>query len=417
MSIGLKLLASILKSGDLNKYLGMGLSDELFMPSEKDVFAVVESHIKKHGVVPHPSTVTAAVADLPLPDAVPEPPDFYFEQVRDRFVTNTLRNAMLKTKDLLVSGSISEAVTLIIGTATGLSLKTHEKSIVDFRHAMKLITQEYTKQQKGEHEGIPFGWPYLDEMSAGMQPGDFVSIIGRPQQGKTQCLLRIGQQAWRQQHKPVLLVSMEMKPIPLMQRLINLEFQTNLSQLKKGELTTKKYNQLKNGMLALEDHDVPFWIIDGNLTATVDDVWALCQQLKPAMVLADGAYLFQTDNPRDSRWEKMAKSAERLKGDIASNLNIPVVATYQFSKESVKKKKKGDKLGLEDIYGSDTIAQLSSVALGILEEESAETINAKTITILKGRNGECGEFKINFNYATGNFEQWLEESLYDMQFV
>lgn len=417
MSIGLDLLASIVKSGDLNKFISLGLSDDLFLPSEKDVFAAVEGHIKKYGVVPHFSTVGEYVPDLPLPELVPEPPDFYFEKVRNRYTTNSLRAAMLKTKDLLVAGSITEAVNLIVGTATAISVKINEASIVDFRKSMKLICNEYVKQVKGENTGVPFGWSYLDDLSSGMQPGDFISIVGRPQQGKTQCLLKIGHSAWKRNNVSTLLVSMEMKPLPMMQRLANLDQKINLSHLKKGELTTKKYNELKKGLLQLENHDVPFWVIDGNLTTRIDDVWALCLQLKPGLVLVDGAYLMQTDNPRDSRWEKMAKSAEGLKKDIASNLGIPAAATYQFSKDSSKKKKKGEKPGLEDIYGSDTVAQLSSVALGILEEDSAENINTKTVTVLKGRNGEMGEFKINFNYQLGDFSQFVEENLYSLQFV
>jgi hypothetical protein len=53
-------------------------------------------------------------------------------------------------------------------------------------------------------------------------------------------------------------------------------------------------------------------------------------------------------------------------------------------------------MGLEDIAGADAIGQIASVVLGLLQEESIESLMTKRFEILKGRSGEVGSFDTNW---------------------
>jgi len=133
----------------------------------------------------------------------------------------------------------------------------------------------------------------------------------------------------------------------------------------------------------------------------------LSRQLKPGVVFIDGAYLLRSTS-RVPRWERLTENAERLKGELAEALNIPVVISYQFNRE-VKKGAKAENVGLENIAYTDAIGQLSSVVLGLLQDESVETLMRRRIEILKGRNGEQGSFEVHWIFDTGpNFMDFSE---------
>jgi hypothetical protein len=116
----------------------------------------------------------------------------------------------------------------------------------------------------------------------------------------------------------------------------------------------------------------------------------------------------------------VAENCELLKEEIAGNLGIPVAASWQFSREAAKKmgSKKGGAVGLEDIGYTDAIGQISSIVLGLLEEDNVETMKKKTVTIMKGRSGESGEFKINWQFEPVlNFDHFVEQEVGELEYL
>jgi replicative DNA helicase len=172
-------------------------------------------------------------------------------------------------------------------------------------------------------------------------------------------------------------------------------------------MTTKGYDKVFGELVKIEDHGSKFWIVDGNLTATIDDIWAIVRQLKPDAVFVDGAYLVKVQDKRLTKWDRIGYVAEDLKSKVATNLKVPVFASYQFNKQMLKKKDMTE-VGLDDIYGSDVIGQVSSVVLGVFDDPSVESLVRKRITLLKGRNGEVGSFEINWDFLNMDFSEVTE---------
>ena len=94
--------------------------------------------------------------------------------------------------------------------------------------------------------------------------------------------------------------------------------------------------------------------------------------------------------------------------------NIPVVASWQFNRGAEKKMEKDKQVGLEDIGYTDEIGQLSSVVLGLMQEESIETIMTREVRILKGRDGEVGTFYTKWDFINMDFGE-LEKTPKGMQ--
>lgn len=390
--------------------MGLNLSAELFKESEGLLYSMVVNHLHKYGKLPSPVTVeeTAGFEDA-LVEAS-EPPAFYLEGVERRYLQNSMKAFMNEAGSILKEADRDplEAFDLLLNGVSGLNRHRNRNNLIDFRDSAEMVYEEYVKQKTmGDDYGLMFGWPSVDEMTGGLKPGDFASFVGRPASGKTFKLLYNAMNAWTVGKTP-LFISMEMSKTVILQRMAAMHTHKPLTHLMKAEMTTKAFAAMMDILTKVKEKEEALWIVDGNLATTVDDIIMLSRQLKPSAIYVDGAYMLRHPNPRTNRFERQTENAEWLKQRVATDLGIPVVASYQFGKEMAKKKKAGGptvKAGLEDIYGSDAIAQLSTMVFGLLQEDTVETQKEREVEILKGRNGETGRFKINWDFHGMNFTE------------
>lgn len=417
MSLGITLLTSLVKHNSLKEYMRLSIDEKYFKPSERELYKAVATHVFKYGIPsPHTFEEMAAECDVDVPVAH-EPPEYYMEKVRERYISDTLKLAVQGAGVKIKEGDSYQALEDLTKQVIDLSIQKIGGQIVDLRDSWPIVKKVMNEKLWKTEQGIKMGWPYLDNMAEGLRGGDMVSYIGRPGMGKTFQLLYTGHNAWYNQKVPVLLISMEMIPLLILQRLTAMHGGVSLTALKKAEMSSESATKLGVKMTNLGSHEVPYYIVNGNLTATVEDIWQLCKQLKPGLLLVDGAYLVRTKDARMGKFERIGHVAESLKSMIATELDIPVIATYQFNRDAKKKTKKDEKPGLEDIYGSDVIGQVSSIVLGLLEDDGVETIERRRVDILKGRSGETGFFYSKWDFVTMDFSEWDEEKLEGLQFL
>lgn len=215
-----------------------------------------------------------------------------------------------------------------------------------------------------------------------------------------------GYHAMVAQKKKVLAVSMEMSTPLILERVVAMHAKVPMTHVHKGELTG--FQQKKVEHLLVEAKDLPgkMWILDGNFMASVSEIMSLVSQFQPDLLLVDGAYLLGHEDHRMNKYQRAEANIELIKRGVSS-FDIPAILSYQFNRDAAKKvsKKDGEKVGLQDIAHSDAIGQTSSIVLGMFEEETVETLYSRYISVLKGRHGEIGGFKINWDFKTMDFSQ------------
>lgn len=419
-TIGKRFLAAVIKQNKTGEYLRFGKIRLLFKNHELDMFDFVDKHAKQYGKLPSADTVLAGIKEE-LPDA-PEPPEFYFDQLKDRHIELCLKDITIKAGELLQPGNKKpkEALDLMVERLMDVARVTYSQGITDYRDAVSSVWPDYVaKVMDISQAGIELGWPTLDQMTGGVIGGDMVSFVGRPATGKSFNLLWSALHTWKAQNRVPLFISMEMKPLLLEQRLAAMDASVPLSHLKvigANALTSIEGEKLKKTFTKNKAAEQPFWIVDGNLSTSVEEIYNLCRQLKPDVVFIDGAYMLKHPNPRMDRYTRVAENCELLKKDVCTNLNIPTVCSWQFSREA-NKKKKDERPGLDDIAYSDVIGQVSSVVLGIFEEESVETLAGRRIDILKGRSGETGFFRTAWDFHKMSFSEIKDKELEDLIYV
>lgn len=231
-------------------------------------------------------------------------------------------------------------------------------------------------------------------------------------------LLYTSLNAWHIGRTP-LFVSMEMMALIIQQRLTAMQTHKKLTDLLKAELSTQAYKDMMLQLKALKAIPNPFWVLDSNLASNVDDILQYVMLLNPSCLFVDGGYLLEHPDKKMGKWDKQAENARLLKQVVATDMGIPVAVSYQLSKQSAKSKKKGkgEADGMEDVYGSDEMAQLSTVMLGLYDNEAnVEAKTKRTVKILKGRNGETGQFDINWDFSSKmDFSEIVPEDPHTMQ--
>jgi replicative DNA helicase len=399
----------------------MALGDHLFKETELPLYSLIHTHVTKYGKIPSQVTIEGING---MDDAVveaPEPPKFYYDEVQKRYLHGALKSTIQEVSLLLVEKAPEAAMDVMLRYTASLYKQSRRASLFDFREAEELIHQSYMAQKlMGSDITLPYGWPTLDEMSGGMRGGDFVTFVGRPMAGKTFKLLYTALNAWNLGRTP-LFVSMEMLALIIQQRLTAMQTHKKLTDLLKAELSTQAYKDMMLQLRALKAIKQPLWVLDSNLASTVDDILQYVMLLNPSCLFVDGGYLLDHPDKKFSKWDKQAENARLLKQIVATDLQIPVVVSYQLGKASAKAKKKGNGKGeadgMEDVYGSDEMAQLSTVMLGLYDNEAnVEAKKKRTVKILKGRNGETGQFDINWDFsAQMNFSEIVPEDPHTMQ--
>lgn len=397
-------ISSLVQGQNVGQLLDLGKVDHLFKEYEQPMFDFLMNHAKQYGKFPSYETVKAHTKeDLPK---VTEPAKYYRDLLQEKWVQEVIKTAMTDAQKAMVNNptSASEAMNLLGSAVMQVQFQKNSNKLVDFTKSAGTLIPAYVALQHAESGmGTQFGWPTLDAMSGGIGKGDLISFVGRPAMGKTWFLLWAALHAHQKQKKKVLFISMEMAIMPIQLRLAAMIFNMPYTKYLKGQLSSKLWEKFKAGITALGHFDVPFYVVDGNLSATVEDAWSLVTALQPDSVYIDGGYLMQHPKERD-RFKRVAENCNLMKMTLSPL--APTTVSWQFSRSAAPgKKKKGEKPGLEDIGYTDSIGQDSSLVAGISQPESLETYQQREVDILKGRNGEQGKFLTYWDFLKMDFNE------------
>ena len=420
MSFGKNFMAALSAAQSMSDFFAFGPIDHLFMGNEVDLWAFVSAFVKKYGALPKFETIAAHTGEtLAKPD---EAAAYYLDLMRVRHQEIAIKGSMKKAQQQLQPGGEGSKAALDQIAQMVVKLMTQEQAneVADLRHAYKALIDFYAAQNTGSLGGLKLGWPYLDGMTGGIRTGDLVSVVGRPGIGKTWGMLYAAHYGWAAAEldphspgEPRMFVSMEMDLMAIRQRLAALNTKVKMSAVKHSAMTTLELKTYKKGLKLMEGFKAPFWVVDGNLTATVDDVVMLANQLKPSAIFIDGAYLLAHPTERD-RHKRVAENSNTLKKTVAKI--APVVASWQFNRQA-DKKKKGEEVSLADIAHADAVGMDSSIVLGLFEEETADSVKQRRVKVLKGRSGETGEFMTHWDFDKMDFSEVQPVETENLQFV
>jgi replicative DNA helicase len=256
---------------------------------------------------------------------------------------------------------------------------------------------------KKECTGVPSGFDDLDKLTSGFQPQELIIIGARPSMGKTALALSMTANIAIHNQKgnvPVAFFTLEMSDLSLMLRLISSEASVESNAIRTGFIKTADFDRILEA--AGKIYEAPLYIVDMPNMKLLDlraQARRLRAQQKVEIIFVDYLTLINSESPRAQRHEQIAEISRSLKS-LARELNIPVVALSQLTREAEK-----EKPNLSSIRESGAIEQDADVVMFLhRERDSEKTIEeqeqnegSKTSLILaKQRNGPVGTIDILF---------------------
>lgn len=183
--------------------------------------------------------------------------------------------------------------------------------------------------------GIETGFPMIDEMTGGLQPGRVYGVGARAKMGKTVLAMNISANVALAGH-PVAVWSLEMAAEELMQRMACAEGGVPSVMLQRPRLleaATEETQKLHGAIKRLKE--APLWISD-RTDVTIEQVEAQARQMHACgnLKLLCIDYLGLLRMPKADRHDLAVAHCTRRIKIIAKELRIPVLLVFQLGRGS-----------------------------------------------------------------------------------
>ncbi len=257
---------------------------------------------------------------------------------------------------------------------------------------------------KDSLRGVGSGFTELDRITAGWQKSDLIILASRPGMGKTAMALTMARNVAVTFKKAVAVFSLEMSAVQLVTRLIASETEIPAEKLRKGNLQEYEWEQLNSKVAPLIDAPL---FIDDTPALTIFELRAKSRRLKAQhnieIIFLDYLQLMQgASEHRGNREQEISAISRSLKA-LAKELDIPIIALSQLSREVEKRLVK--KPILSDLRESGSIEQDADMVIFIyrpeyynVEDESygGQVEGVAEIVIAKNRHGATKDISLKF---------------------
>jgi replicative DNA helicase len=269
-------------------------------------------------------------------------------------------------------------------------------------------------RRKDRITGLATGFDRLDDMTAGMHPGDLIIVAGRPGMGKTSFALNVGVNACLVSKKTVAVFSLEMPKEQLTKRMLCSEARVDAGRLRTGRLLREDWPPLANAAGVLSD--LPIYI-DDTPGLTLMELRAKARRLRSesglGLIIIDYLQLMRAGVRTDSREQEISEISRSLKG-LAKELSLPVIALSQLNRGVESRGTKDKRPQLSDLRESGAIEQDADTIIFVYRDEvyNKETLDRGVAELIIGkqRSGPTGTVRCAFFNAYTRFDNLADDA-------
>ncbi|HHW32604.1 MAG TPA: replicative DNA helicase [Paracoccus solventivorans] len=236
-------------------------------------------------------------------------------------------------------------------------------------------------QRGGKLSGISTGLSDLDHKLGGLNKSDLLILAGRPSMGKTSLATNIAfnvAKAHKMGELPdgsrgtveggiVGFFSLEMSADQLAARILSEAAEVPSEMIRRGELTEDEFRRFVEAANALQN--CPLYI-DDTPALPINQLAARARKLKRTvgldLLIVDYLQLLRAATAKDNRVNEVSEITQGLKA-VAKELNIPVIALSQLSRQVESREDKRPQLS--DLRESGSIEQDADIVMFVFREE------------------------------------------------
>jgi replicative DNA helicase len=285
-----------------------------------------------------------------------------------------------------------------------ISERSRPQKFVAIREELPAAFERLEKLHRGEGgalRGVPTMFTQLDNILSGLQPSDMIIVGARPSYGKTAFVLDIARQT-AMAGKSVGIFSLEMSRDQVIDRIIASQAQIPLWRLRTGRLS----DDLEFSLIqkALDELSKVRLFIDDSPSPNILQLRSMARRLQLDqgldLLVIDYLQLVQPRTNSDNIVQQVTEISRGIKG-LARELNVPVIAVSQLSRDVDKREVKIPRLS--DLRESGSLEQDADVVLFIYRKDRERQDlpeseqNTVEIIVSKHRNGPLGSVKLKFD--------------------
>jgi replicative DNA helicase len=373
------------------------------------VWKYLLEHWTKHGVAPDRDVVGVAFPSY-VWEQQTQPISYFIEQLRERRRKQIVIRGLSDAGDALHQAIEQDNPDLVDNLISVLETSLFEAKVetspsellrLDEQRSNIVETYEERMSDPGYLRGISTGFQGIDYVTGGLQPEQFIVLIGKPKNFKSAMLLAIAREVHRTANN-LLFIGFEMSVQEQIDRLMSLVSGVSLTKIMNGNMSTKDLKQIQQALRLIEG--MRPWVFDTDITATatVSAVHARVQELKPDVVFIDGAYLMQAER-EDLTDEGRARAISRGLKRMAQSVKVPVVVTTQASQFRTK----DGKLTQASVMYSQAWTQDCDLMLGVQRIDEQQDHGPATIRfdVLASRSGPRKDVFIEWDWGNGSYHE------------
>lgn len=264
---------------------------------------------------------------------------------------------------------------------------------------------ETAQASNGNLPGVTTGLIDMDKIFGSLLPKNVYLVAGRPGSGKTGFLLTIARHA-AENKKRVALFSLEMSRTQIAQRLLSQYGGIDLTRIIQGKLLDNEWSLYTNAVEHVADLPI---VVNDLSSINIQNIRQTSRKIKETggldLVVVDYIQLAEAGEKKQTRELEVSAISRGLKY-LARELNVPVLAASQLSREIEKRSEK--RPILSDLRESGSLEQDAYAVMFIHRPDQWDTQSTKPnvaeIIVAKHRNGPLGNFDLIFRGPFAKFE-------------
>lgn len=386
--------------------------DDFFLPAHSELFMVLYGLYMRGEPIELRSVVLEAtrsntlgrlpgregyIIDLYSTATVPESIVYYITQIVSAARKRKLIQASMQIHQRALSptSDAEEVGSFALSTITQAASEHLPDSAVSAAEAMAMAIERAEGLADGSisRTGLSYGYPYIDDLTGGIHPGQLVLIAGRPGLGKSVAALDVARSVAIGQGRPVMLCSLEMSRLEIGQRLVAATAGVPLKSLIQGTLTQEQRQAADEALVRVATAPL---LIDDSADMTTADLRAKAarESRRNGLDLIIVDYLGLLGHPLRNKVE----SRQVMVSDLSRDLKLiaksiaPVVALAQLNRGPELRADK--KPQLADLRDSGALEQDADAVILVHREDAFDENSPRAgeidLILAKQRQGATG---------------------------
>lgn len=397
------LISSVIDHGDLTEVLDARVTLEFFEDEEHtQVYTWLLKHWTEYSKVPDEATLKRNYPNYKL-TAVPEPTSYYINEIRARRKYTIMQEGILASTDFMEDDDVEGAVAVISQAVNDAHAQV--SSLKD-----ENLTQTGSKRMAfyadlaanpGVLRGMSTGYEVIDRATRGIQPEQFIIIIGPPKSAKSTLLMDMAITMNEEHDAKILLVSFEMSAEEQGMRHDCMRAGVSYNKLIEGRLSKKEWSKLERVTLQDQPEFESFTLsTDIAALTTVSGIRSKLEQLKPDVVCLDGIYLMQDEHGEKMGSPQAMTNISRELKRMTQATKVPILATTQALESKISKTRgiESTSAGYTSAFGQDC-----NVMLGV--ERDWDNPGQSKLQVLLSRSGPLAKTRLIIDWETSSITE------------